>query len=267
MIENHILASYYQNRMDDIRSKVNAIASAMGLTSGFIPIPTAIQVPLIDFRYVQKGGDNNPAYLWTKKALPHFDAQCFGGFIVLEQNFNAFSRIDPDTYEPVSPPVRIPATHEMFCRGDILIYDNGVYGDDRKECENKYKIGKPYKEQTLPFWIRPHPTTPEFARLTELTTDPESASPPEEAITREYYLELHITQQEFEDTTPIRDLSKFISSGGKSLLKVDEVLNGILLVSPACFSRKYGPTPFAPVPPTQLCDIKALLQSTIKNLY
>jgi len=266
MIENHILASYYQNRMDDIRTKVNAIAGAMGLTSGFIPIPTAIQVPLIDFRYVAKSGDI-PAYLWAKKVLPHFDARCFGGFIVLEQNFNAFSQIDPDSYEPVDPPIRIPATHEIFCRGDILIYDNGVYGDNRDECENKYKIGKPYKEQTLPFWIRPHPTTPEYANLTELPADPESASPPEEAITREYYLELHVTEQEFEDGTPIRDFSNFVSAQGKSLLKVDEVLNGILLVSPSCFSRKYGATPFSPTPPTPACDIKALLQSTIKNLY
>jgi len=266
LIDDHILASYFDRRMDAIRAKVDAIALAMGLSNGYVPIPVAMQVPLIAFDYLLDE-ENNVHYLFASKILPAFPATCFGGFVIVEQNFNAFSLIDPDEYRSIDPPMRVPASHEMFVRGDIIIRDNAVALEEgeRVDCHNKWKLGKPYKNQTLPVWLRPSPKDATQAAKTELESDKESAFPSvTEAIARRYYLEVNITEEAFENGVPLRDLSEFVVNN-LSMLKVDEVLNGILLVNPACISKLFGPTPFDI--PDDICDIKDELQETIRMLY
>lgn len=262
-ITNHVLADYYINVMNDIREKVSAIAQAMGITA-YIPVPVAMQVDIDNFR--PGVSDEGVNYISAKKTLPPFPAGCFGGFVGVEQNFNLFTQIDPDTYEPLTVPERVPVSHPLLTRADIFIWDNGYAMVDsvRTSCPNIHKIGKPYKELPLPVWLRPTPADEDQATKTELSTDPEAADPPGEAISRSYDLEVVITEQAFEDATPLRDVNQFVINN-ISKIKVDETINGFLLVSPTCRSKLFGPTGFSV--PVEPCEIKDTLAKTIKYLY
>jgi len=265
-VENHILAPYYATRLDQLGAKINAIAVAMGLTH-YIPVPWALQVPIKNFRYTAPAGEIE-GYLNAVKTLPAFPASCFGGFLITEENAVWISELDfdDDTYPKLDLPEKIPNSHPMLARADLKILDNAYMMVDgvRTLCPNPHKIDKSYKEQTLPVWLRPSPATDSEAAKTELSTDDEAAVPPAEAIARVYTVEGFVLEQKMEDGTKIRDLSKFVV-GGKSMIKLDLVLNGYLLFSPSCRFKLFGPESFEV--PSAPCDVVKLIKTQTQQLY
>jgi hypothetical protein len=267
-IEDHILAPYYSARLDQIGAKIQAVADAWGIPH-FIPVPWALQIPIPNFRYTAPG-EHTPGYLKATKKLPGFPASCFGGFVILEENAVWITQIDIDDpqYPTLDLPDVIPNSHPILARADIKILDNAytMVDSTRTECSNVHKIDKSYKEQVLPIWIRPTPANAEEASKTELATDEESANPAVEALARQYIAEAFILEQTMEDGTKIRDLSKFVSAQGKSLIKLDLVLNGYLLFNPNCRFRLFGPTGFS-VPSVPGCDLVNAIKEATQLQY
>lgn len=271
-IENHILGEPFKARLNRYGEKLDAIALAMGIEH-FIPVQYAMQVPVKAFRYTAPAGGVE-GYLKATAPLQVFKATCFGGMIVLEKNAAFISEIDPDDcdgegeYQPFEcGPDKIPVSHPMLARADIKILDNAKAADDEgvmQPCPNIHEIGKPYKEDTLPLWIRPTPQDDAEAAQTELATDDESADPPEEAECRIYNAEVFILEQQDENGVKVRDLSQFVVQG-KSLLKVDVVLNGYLLYRPACRMRKFCTEPLNP--PTPPCDLITEILTGIQQQF
>ena len=302
MIENHILAKYFEARLDQLGLKIAAIAQAMGI-SGFIPEQFALQVPIKEFAYTAPT-EGAEGYLKATVEIMPFPATCFGGMMVVEKNVEWISELDPDdcdgvaikeavkapakpakkaplkalkalradelpTYTPFEcGPGSIPVSHPMFARADIKILDNAVAIDengDRNPCPNIHEIGKSYKEDTLPIWIRPTPMTDAEALLTELASDEEAADPPAEAECRKYFVEVFVLEQQMADGMPIRDLSQWID-GSDSLLKADVVLNGYLLYKPSCRMKLFCTEPLFP-PVTPPCDIIADILDKVQKQY
>jgi hypothetical protein len=267
-VENHIISPYFAARLDQLGSKIQAIATAMGLTH-YIPVPWSLQVPVKNFRYTAPTGAIE-GYLKASKDILSFPASCFGGFLILEENAVWITDVDPDdkSYPALDLPEKIPNSHPMLTRADIKILDNAytMVNGVRTSCPNAHKIDKSYKEQTLPIWLRPTPTTSSEAAKTELSTDDEAANPPDEAIARVYNVEGFVLEQTKEDGTKVRDLTKFLASDPvKSKIKLDVVLNGYLLFSPNCRFKLFGPEQFEV--PSAPCDVVSLIKMMTQQQY
>jgi hypothetical protein len=272
-IENHILAPYFSARLDKYGEKIDAIAAAMGIEH-FIPIQFAMQVPVKAFRYTAPSGGVE-GYLKAHATIMEFPATCFGGMIVVEKNAAFISEIDPDDcdgesgeYQPFEcGPDKIPVDHAMLARCDVKILDNAMALDEdgnRVACPNIYEIGKPYKEDTLPIWIRPTPQDDAEAAQTELATDDEAADPATEGECREYTVEVFILEQADENGVKVRDLSQFVVDG-KSLLKADIILNGYVLYKPECRMKLYCTEPLHP--PTPPCTLISKILDDVQKQF